>query len=196
MTDILPGGDGAATIDWAAQFEHHRPWLRKVLRCRVGDCHEVEDLLQEIALAVFRGSSRPSQPERVAPWLYRLAVRQAVNFHRRLGRKSNPVPRSDLDQFSIQLDPLAWIVAGEQQVLLTQAIERLGSVDREILMLKYTENWTYQQLAQHLGVKVRTVEYRLMRARNRLRRLLTQDTNTEPFETQPLHAKRDTNRTI
>lgn len=187
MTDILPGGDGAAAIDWAAQFEHHRPWLRKVLRCRVGDCHEVEDLLQEIAVAVFRGPARPSQPDRVAPWLYRLAVRQAVNFHRRLGRKSNAEPRSDLDHVPVQLDPLAWMVACEQQVLLTQAIGRLGSVDREILMLKYTENWSYQQLAQHLGVKTRTVEYRLMRARNRLRRLLTRVSTSSPDGTQPLH---------
>ena len=151
----------------------------------------IEDLLQEIALAVFRGPSRPIQPERVAPWLYRLAVRQAVNFHRRLGRKSNAEPRPDMDHLSVQLDPLAWIVAGEEQGLLTRAIGMLGSVDREILMLKYTEDWSYQQLSQHLGVKVRTVEYRLMRARNRLRRLLTHLSNSAANDTLSFHPARE-----
>jgi RNA polymerase sigma-70 factor (ECF subfamily) len=46
-------------------------------------------------------------------------------------------------------------------------------LDREILMLKYTENWNYQQLAEHLGVTLHTVEYRLLRARKRLRQELT-----------------------
>ena len=44
--------------------------------------------------------------------------------------------------------------------------------DREILLLKYTEGWTYKQLAAHLGVKVKTVEHRLMKARRDLRRRL------------------------
>jgi RNA polymerase sigma-70 factor (ECF subfamily) len=39
-------------------------------------------------------------------------------------------------------------------------------------MLKYTENWTYQQMADHLGVPVRNIEYRLLHARQHLRRAL------------------------
>jgi RNA polymerase sigma-70 factor (ECF subfamily) len=37
------------------------------------------------------------------------------------------------------------------------------------LLLKYTEGWSYEQLAQHLGVSIKTIEYRLLRARNALR---------------------------
>ncbi len=176
----------AQAIDWTAALEQHRPWLHKVLRCRVGDRHEVEDLFQEIALAVFRqskpthenGSVKPAtvpdDPGKVAPWLYRLAVRQAVNFHRRTNRKSQAKPTSELEPFSPTPQPLDWMLAKEQQHNLQAALGQLRPQDREVLTLKYTENWSYQQMAEHLGVPVRTIEYRLLYARQKLRQRLTQ----------------------
>ncbi len=165
-------------IDWEAALEQHRPWLRKVLRCRNGDSHEVDDLFQEIALAIFRQSNRdssvlPTDPQKVAPWLYRLAVRQSINLHRRAGRKSAAQPMADLDSYDANAEPLDWMLAEEERGAMRNALKKLRSQDREILTLKYTENWNYRQLAQHLGVKERTVEYRLMRARQNLRNLLS-----------------------
>jgi len=58
-------------------------------------------------------------------------------------------------------------------------MQRLEPLDREVLVLKYSENWSYADLANHLGVKINTVEYRLMKARKRLRTLLTK-TIVEP----------------
>ena len=160
-------------------MEQHRPWLRKVLRCRIGDQHEVDDLVQEIALTVFRQSNRkdavlPTNPDKVAPWLYRIAVRQSINFHRRAGRKSAARPVADLDSYDENSEPLDWMLAEEERGAMRRALNQLRFQDREILTLKYTENWNYRQLAKHLGVKERTVEYRLMRARQNLRYLLSQ----------------------
>ncbi len=163
-------------IDWPAALEKHRPWLQKVLRCRVGDRHEVEDLFQEIALAVFRQSKHktkvPQDPNKVAPWLYRLAVRQAVNFHRRTNRKSDAKPTAELDSYSSAPQPLDWMLAQEQQENLQWALSELRPQEREILTLKYSENWSYRQMADHLGVPTRTIEYRLLNARKQLRRNL------------------------
>ena len=191
MTD-----SNAHAIDWTAALEQHRPWLQKVLRCRIGDRHEVDDLFQEIALAVFRQSDPtasgngslksngvPEDPDKVAPWLYRLAVRQAVNFHRRSNRKSEAKPTAELDPFSSVPQPLDWMLAQEQQANLETALAQLRPADREILTLKYTENWSYDQMARHLGVPVRTIEYRLLIARKRLRQQLTQLGTTNSAKT-------------
>ena len=43
-----------------------------------------------------------------------------------------------------------------------------------MLLLKYTENWSYRELALHLGVSLSAVESRLYRARERLRHELVQ----------------------
>ena len=174
----------AQAIDWTAALEQHRPWLQKVLRCRVGDRHEVDDLFQEIALAVFRqskptyknGSEKPnrvpSDPEKVAPWLYRIAVRQAVNFHRRANRKSQAKPTSELNPYSPEPQPLDWMLAREQHASLQTALSEMRAQDREVLTLKYSENWSYAQMADHLGVPIRTIEYRLLNARKKLRKHL------------------------
>lgn len=175
------------TIDWPTALEHHKPWLQNVLRSRVGDRHEVEDLFQEIALAVFRqskpehspdGNTKPAtvpkDPSKVAPWLYRLAVRQAVNFHRRANRKSQAKPTAELDTFSPDPQPLDWMLEREQKQNLQASLDGLRPQDREILALKYNENWSYDQISKHLGIPVRTVEYRLLNARKSLRKNLTQ----------------------
>ncbi len=182
MTDVTT----STAIDWPAALERHKPWLQKVLRSRIGDRHEVEDLFQEIALAVFRQAKPERQPdgtdrpvtvpqnsEKVAPWLYRLAVRQAVNFHRRINRKSQAKPSPELEPFSPTPQPLDWMLEKEQEENLQTALGELRPQDREILMLKYTENWSYNQIAKHLGVPVRTIEYRLLNARKSLRKILT-----------------------
>jgi RNA polymerase sigma-70 factor (ECF subfamily) len=45
----------------------------------------------------------------------------------------------------------------------------LNSKDAELLLLKYTEDWSYHELAAHLGISHSAVETRLHRARQRLR---------------------------
>ena len=175
----------APAIDWQAELAQHKSWLHKVLRSRVGDRHEVEDLFQEIALKVLRQSqpsqksdgtiklaNTPNDPEKVAPWLYRLAVRQTVDFHRRINRKSQARPDANLEPYSNDPQPLDWMLAKEQTQNLQTAMEQLKPQHREVLALKYAENWSYKQIAKHLGVSVRTVEQRLFHARNTLRKNL------------------------
>jgi RNA polymerase sigma-70 factor (ECF subfamily) len=185
----------AADIDWTLELDRHRPWMLKVLRSRVGDWHVADDLIQEVALAVWKQTSRPLDPAKVAPWLYRLTVRQAINFHRR--SKMQKLQHWDGDESAVPANngkdvrikpiaetvgratlaptPLDWLIEEEKTGAIRAALQRARPRDRELLTLKYSENWTYQQLADHLGVKVKTIEYRLLKAKQRLRRLIVQD---------------------
>lgn len=166
----------AALIDWTEELDRNRPWMLKVLRSRVGDAHAADDLLQEVALAVLRQPSRPTHPSKVAPWLYRLTVRQAINFHRRSRTRNwQPIAAEQEPASSEKLSPLDWLLANEQRDDVRRALARLKPRDREILLLKYTENWTYEELARHTGAKVKTIEYRLLKARQRLRRMIVQN---------------------
>jgi RNA polymerase sigma-70 factor (ECF subfamily) len=51
-------------------------------------------------------------------------------------------------------------------------LTHLAAKDAEILLLKYTEDWNYHQIAAHLGISHAAVETRLHRARARLRQEL------------------------
>ena len=63
----------------------------------------------------------------------------------------------------------------ERQALVRHSLGRLHSRDREMLLLKYTQQWSYEQIAEHLGVSHSAVESRLHRARQRLRHELTRN---------------------
>ncbi len=77
----------ASTLDWTALLAEHRGWLGTVIRSRLRDAAAVEDVLQEVSLAVLKQSNRPEQIEKVAPWLYRIAVRKVINYQRHVGRR-------------------------------------------------------------------------------------------------------------
>ena len=149
----------------------HARWLRAVIVARSGDVAAIDEIFQEVALAVTK--QKEDLPEdRVAPWLYRIAVRQALLHRRRLGRRKRiqrdySLRRSSESESS--LDPLVWLLSDERQQLVRRAIQRLHAKDAELLMLKYSESWSYHELARHLGVSHSAVETRLHRARQRLR---------------------------
>jgi RNA polymerase sigma-70 factor (ECF subfamily) len=133
-------------------------------------------VLQETAGEAWRNADSLRDASRLAPWLYRIAVTQALLYRRRIGRgrklveqyaDSGAAPTEAVDD-----DPLAWLLAEEQQQLVRRAIATLGPRDAEILLLKYTENWSYRELARRLGASESAVEARLHRARGRLRAAL------------------------
>jgi RNA polymerase sigma-70 factor (ECF subfamily) len=178
MTDNASRGPdrrpAADRIDWQAALAEHDRWLRTAVYARLRDAHAVDDVMQEVALAAVRQAAPLRDPTKVAPWLYRLAIVQCLQYRRKLGRR-----RKLKDRFARQQrpsehdgrvpDPLDWLLASERRRLVRAALEQLADRDAEILLLKYSQNWTYRQIAEHLGVSQSAVEARLHRARRRLR---------------------------
>jgi len=171
----MPSGtEYTPRIDWSAALAEHRRWLRAVAYARVGSWDAAEDVLQEVGLAVARGRARPDQAAKVAPWLYQVTVRQSLLYRRKLGRGRRWWQRFAAQAWHgwrerEQADPLEWLLADERRQLVRSAVERLPSRDLEVLLLKYAEDWSYRQIAEHMGLSPSAVEARLVRARRRLR---------------------------
>jgi len=164
--------NGRPAIDWDEALRDHDAWLRKIVRGRIGEPDAVDDLMQNVAVAALRGDRRPHDPAKVAPWLYRVAVKQCLMHRRTQGRRRRltvQLGRSPQSGSPTDDDPLFWLLGRERRECVLAALARLPDIDRELLILKHTEHWTYQQLADRLGVSVHTIEYRLLRARKQLR---------------------------
>lgn len=176
----MPGVQGDCVIDWSSELRCHSRWLRTVLVARSRDPASIDELLQEVALCAIRDGDSVRDTSRVAPWLYRVAVRQALLRRRRLGRqrrlRESLVER--LDEVAVSgvddLDPLAWLIADERTRQVRQSLDSLPPREAEVLLLKYSEDWSYRQIAEHLGLTESAVDARLHRARRRLRRELIQ----------------------
>lgn len=169
-------------IDGAAALAAHGRWLRTVILARTGEPAAVDDVFQEVALAVSKPQVQWQTVVRVEPFLYRLAVRQSLLYRRRVGRQrrlqlrwmhENGRPAED------RLDPGEWLLAMELRQTVREALQTLLPKDREILLLKYTEDWSYHQLVAHLGIGHSAVEARLHRARQRLRDRLIETSVSE-----------------
>jgi RNA polymerase sigma-70 factor (ECF subfamily) len=163
--------------DWQTALAEHDRWLRTVVLARVGQAAAVDEVMQEVALAAVAQRSPLTDASKLAPWLYRVALTQSLLYRRKLGRLRKLTHRygererpTEHDRRSV--DPLEWLLADERQNLVRRAIVQLPRRDAEILLLKYTEHWSYQQLAQHLGTSESAIESRLHRARERLRKQL------------------------
>jgi RNA polymerase sigma factor (sigma-70 family) len=172
-----PRTPAASRIDWQAALAAHRHWLRTVVLARLGEPQAVDEVLQDVAAAAVEFGDRLRDPAKLSPWLYRLAVVAALQYRRRTGRGRKLVDRyaahtapTEID--TRESDPLEWLIAKEQRALVRQALACLPRREAEILLLKYTENWSYRQLAEHLGLSTSAVEARLHRARQKMRRQL------------------------
>jgi RNA polymerase sigma factor (sigma-70 family) len=165
-------------VDWQVALAQHDRWLRTVVLARTGEAQAVDEVMQEVALAAVEQRAALADPTKVAPWLYQIAVRQSLLYRRKAGRS-----RKLTDQYAQRVrpsgadtstDPLQWLLADERRQHVRAALERLPEEDAEILLLKYTEDWNYHQIAAHLDMSHSAVEAKLHRARKKLRAILNE----------------------
>ena len=163
-------------IDWSAALAEHDRWLRTVAFSRLADRDAVDDVMQEVALAAVRQSAPLLDRSKVAPWLYRLVVRNVLLYRRKMGRRRKLADRFERHRLSDPTpappDPLGWLLADERRAKIRQSLDELPPRDAEVLLLKYTQDWSYRQMAQHLGISESAVEARLHRARRKMRHRL------------------------
>jgi len=166
-----------AGIDWPRVLAEHGRWLRTVVGARLGEPQAIDEVMQEVSLAAVRQKAPLADPAKLGAWLYRLAVRYALLHRRKQGRRRKLIGRfadryRPTEPDHRESDPLDWLIRQERRALVREAVARLPPRDAEILLLKYTEDWSYRELAEHLGVSESAVETRLHRARARLRTAL------------------------
>lgn len=175
-TNLVTNADNGTgwRVNWAAALLEHERWLRTVVLARLGERQAVDEVIQDISVAALEQRSPLADPSKVGAWLYRLAIRKALLYRRSRGRQRKLAGRYAewLGRGSLEpqnTDPLGWLLSAERHQLVLAALDRLAVRDAEILLLKYTENWTYRDLAEHLGLSTSAVEARLHRVRRRLR---------------------------
>lgn len=159
---------------FAALFEAHKDKVYSIALRYSGDPAAAMDLSQEVFLKVlariqdFRGQSA------FETWMYRVVVNACLDHHRRR-RKLLPLVGEFLDLFrSPREGALHSILRDEMQRNVQRVVGRLPSDLRMVVILRYTEELSYEQMAEILGCPVGTVASRLNRAHRILERRLSQ----------------------
>lgn len=159
----VAGGDHGALREL---FTRHAAWLAARLRA-VLPAADVEDVLQETFLAVWRGAAG-YRSECASGWLWGIARRQAALWLRRRGRPELPLPT----EAPARVDPADAALSRAQLADAVEALGPEGSPRRETWRLMYVEDRTVAEVAELMGVPVGTVKSRSYQIRRLMRAAL------------------------
>ena len=160
----IAAGDDTAL---RALFARHAPWLAARLRSAL-PAPDVEDVLQETFLAVWRGASGYRPQGAAGGWLWGVARRQAALFLRRRGPAELALPAVVAANGQTDDPALSWADLDEAVGVLGPE----GSPDREVWRLRYVEDRPVAEVAELMGVPEGTVKSRAHRVRRLLRAAL------------------------
>ncbi len=156
-------GDEAA---FAELVERYGPRLRYFVR-RMLETGDPDDVLQDIWLDVFRGLPRLADAGAFPAWLYRLARDRVLRHWRRRRPPHQPLAEVDVPDSSADGDFTA-----EDAGCIHAALAGLAPEHREVIVLRFLEEMSYDDIARVVGTPVGTVRSRLHYAKQALRRII------------------------
>jgi RNA polymerase sigma-70 factor, ECF subfamily len=164
----VAGGDDAALREL---FSRHAPWLAARLRA-VLPAADVEDVLQETFLAVWRGAARYQPTGAPGGWLWGISRRQAALLLRRRGPAELALPAGLTAGLRQARPPDDTALSRAELDRAVAALGPPGGPERDVWQLLYVEDRPVAEVARLMGIPEGTVKSRAHRARRRLRAAL------------------------
>jgi RNA polymerase sigma-70 factor (ECF subfamily) len=179
VTELQAGSETA--FDWLVTH-YHGPVYNLILSM-LGDTSDAADGTQEVFLKAFRGIRGFRQGSSLKTWLYRIAIREALNHKRWFKRHSQKNVSIDVQvereegHTSIEIEdlgatPFEQLAAHEIQAVVQGALRDIPEVFRGAVILRDLEGLSYEEVAEVLECSVGTVKSRILRGRRALREIL------------------------
>jgi RNA polymerase sigma-70 factor (ECF subfamily) len=150
----------------------HADGLYRMACSLMGNASDAEDVLQETFLGAFSRLSAFEGRSSLKTWLVRILLNHASKFRRsKRVRKAETLPEQlgprSGDQKYAASSPAA---AVESQTDVAQMLHALSPEHREIIVLRELQQMSYDEISEVLRIPRGTVESRLHRARQELKR--------------------------
>ena len=177
VTELQAGSETA--FDWLVTH-YHGPVYNLILSM-LGDTSDAADGTQEVFLKAFRGIRCFRQGSSLKTWLYRIAIREALNhkrwFKRHLQKNISIDAEPQEGHHAIEIEdlsatPFDQLAAHEIQHAVQQALQEIPQVFRGAVILRDLEGLSYEEIAEVLECSVGTVKSRILRGRRALKELL------------------------
>ncbi len=154
-------------------FEAHKDRVYSIALRYSGDQAAALDIAQESFLKVLSSIQEFRGEAGFESWLYRIVVNTCLD-HQRRGRKLLPFLGDLIEAVSVQGESvLHRLMRAEVEDDVQRIVARLSPEQRMVVVLRYTEGLSYDEIAQILGCSAGTVASRLNRAHKVLERRLS-----------------------
>ena len=172
INDILSGDESAFT----ALVHKYQKSVHALAWRKIGDFHIAEEITQDTFLRVYEKLPTLKDPKQFAGWLYVIANRRCIAWHR---KKKLPMESLETTSEDILEQSAYTRYVSEQQEEASAArrrevvenlLERLPENERTVMILHYLGEMSCEAISRFLGVSPNTIKSRLSRARDRLRK--------------------------
>ena len=142
----------------------------------IKDQELAEDITQETFMKAFKNLHSVHDMEKLGAWLSTIATRTAIDHLRRM-KKWNDFTTSDVNMDTEPVithpDHISIVETGLEEAhvkkVLLQEIDKLAPNHKEVLILYYHQDLTYEEIAELLNMKIATVKTRMFRAKRKLK---------------------------
>jgi RNA polymerase sigma-70 factor (ECF subfamily) len=153
-----------------AIYALHGAYILRYLNRLVGTkC--AEDLLQDTFVQALSHIDKLNALESPRAWLFRVAYHLAMNEYRRK-KMVHDVPLDQLVEASSDEDP--------RLPAMRDAISKLDDMHREVVMLRWYDQLSYEEISQVLDISVGTVRSRLHHSLGKLRMRMDVELGVDP----------------
>ena len=165
----IRAGDQAAFRELVSR---HSDGLYRLAYSQLGSSADAEDVLQETLLGAFRRISAFEGRSSVKTWLIRILLNHASKFRRsrKLRRVATLPEEVGPGDYSPGLAYASPATAVESRLDLNAMLSELSPEHRTMIVLRELDRMSYDQIAESLQIPRGTVESRLHRARQEMKR--------------------------
>ena len=163
---VLAGDTGAYAVIVARYRAQYGRYAVRML----GSREDAEEALQDAFVRAYRSLAKCDDPERFAPWFFRILANRCRTAGTRRGRRERTFVNDEIALLGAAEDHPAERTAWREE--LDRALQRLDEDQREAFLLKHVEELGYDEMAVITGVGVSALKMRVKRACERLRLLL------------------------
>jgi RNA polymerase sigma-70 factor (ECF subfamily) len=192
LVDKIRRGDKAA---FCTLVERHAQQMLGMAYSLVGDATDAEDVVQETLLETMRKLDSFEGRSTIGTWMRGILVFKASKL-RRQRRRHQALPlggdgttgsgvgdRGDLPGPSIPAPPEVGqtVAAVDSRVDAAAMLDTLSAEHREVVVLRELQQMSYGEIAELLKIPIGTVESRLYRARQELKKRFTEYSSCRPL---------------
>ncbi len=163
---------------FAVLIERYIPKLTHYIRRRsLATSDDIEDLLQNIFIKVYRNINEYDTSLLFSSWIYRIAHNEMIDWYRREKRRTtlslDDEAQDIVSKLFTEEDHVARFSHAEQKQLVIDAVNTLDEKYKDILLLRFFEEKSYEEVADILQIPAGTVAVRINRAKKQLEKNLT-----------------------
>ena len=153
---------------------YQRPIIGYVFRM-LGDYESALDVTQEVFIKVYNSLERYSSEYKFSTWLYRIAHNAAIDHMRRNSVNAQSLETESADgTYQLQIEspnptPEQDRERSEWRTQIDSVVKCLPAVYRDLILLRHSQDLSYDEIAEVTGLPLGTVKNRLFRAREMMR---------------------------